>query len=264
MVTTPRRSTRARSITPGSSARKRRRVLVRPYKKKRIYRVPRGMRIALKRSLEEKKRVDRLFNVNTKRSFTSVLIGSDIGYGTLTSQRIGGRINLTGVSIKGSFQHTEQSAVDSRFTGPVVLKCYLIMTHRTDNPISYWYQNTNNDNNIAYNAADFTNDPLGDRKRLDYKLNLADMKIMMARSYKVYPRSSGTANTKCMTPVTMYKKMFVPIHYNTLLSDTIPYGQDKVRPNVFFCAFIESPDEGGTDAQMIGQFKCFVTTYFTE
>lgn len=219
---------------------------------------------AVEQSAQEKKRIEIPLSIGSKRVFTSYLIGSDILAGPQSSQRIGNHITLTGVNVKGFFQNT--NGVAPAATGcPLILRMYLVTTTRSDNPSSYWYQGLNADSNIGYGPAPFfTNDTIGDRNRMLYRLNLQDMTLLVAKTYKVYPRLTDGVNNKTTIAFKWFKKLNVKMHYNNPSSATPPLAADQVRPNIWLCYFLENPDVGSTDVNVFGtaQFTC--TQYYRE
>lgn len=212
---------------------------------------------------QEKKRQESPLSVGTKRSWTEYLIGSDIAPAAGSFNRIGGHITVTGVSVKGSFQNLNGVAPGAP-ASPLILKMYLVTTDRSDSPRTFWFQDQNNDRNIAYNDPLFTNDPAGDRLKMRYRLNLQDMKILKKAQYKVYPRLTDGVNNKTIVSINWYKKLDVKFHYNVPPAQAIPYSADAVRPNIWLCYFLENPDVGSVDANMFGNAQFTCVTYFRE
>lgn len=251
---TPRGAKRGAPMTMSSRKRSTKRV--------RITKVSGGVKKILKDALLEKKRTEEPLAVLNKRDFRSYLIGSNIVVGAQSFQRIGNRITLTGIGLKGNVRWT--GLVTGVSVSPVILKMYIVSTTRSDNPLSYWYQAVGNDNNISYNDAGFTADALGDSIRTRFRLNLQDIKLLWHRRKKIYPRLVDGVNNRTAQDIKYFKKLNINMHYNTPAGGAIPFGQDAVRPNVFFIWFMENPDTGSVDANCNAAANINLCQYFTE
>lgn len=224
----------------------------------------------IKNLAQEKKKYEDQYTNTTKHTLSTQLLCQNIAIGSQSYQRVGNRISLTGVGIKGTASwtgNTSTIAVAGNINTcvPFILKIYIVQTSRNDNPVSYWFQDTNSDSNLNYNSG-FTIDATGDLLRSQYRMNTKEIKILARKSYTVYPKRDIQQNFQSIKNINMYVKFKKPItiQYNTGPGVVPPYGAAEVQPNVWLCHAWYSADTGQTAAQNLVSARMIVTQYYQE
>lgn len=216
---------------------------------------------------QEKKHITELQSVTTPHSMVTMLIGRNIDEGGKSTDRISSHINLTGISIKGTY--TNQSNATKAFGGnvtmPTTLKIWIVRTRRNDSPIPYWFQSTTDDTNVNYNTG-FTSDPTGDVARLRSRMNLEDITVLATKTYTVNPPVDIQQNFSCLRRVNMFLKFKKPIvlKYSVTTAAAPPFGATDIMPNVYVCFAIQQPNTQATVGQTLSAANLAVTTYWRE
>jgi len=222
---------------------------------------------------EQKKRRDRTINTPGLFEATSTLIGADIyqaggtGDGAppiLDPQRTlreGKDITITGIGLKGNFRSIEQ-AVNNIRQCPTTLKWYIVSTTRQDDPLEYWYQEWNREQNSAY--ENFPLNAIGDAQRMQRRINRLDIKILARGQYQVTHPNFATTNVGHWVPINKYVKCNIPLHYNTAVNSPLNYLPEQVRPNVWLVLMCMNPDEAVNAANVEVDCDIKMTTYFRE
>jgi len=214
-----------------------------------------------------------VFEANATLIGNNIMFADGTGGGALPaldapdSARESQVITLTGIALKGHFRSVEPVvATGVVLQPPTTLRWYLCTTSRADNPLNYWYQEINKNNNLPYNV--FTEDGLGDCDRIECHMNLLDIKILARGQYKVAHSNFATEQHNSRVLVNRFIKLNMKIHYNTAKDDTPPYTEAMVRPNIWFIMCVQNANpllvgpSAASTVETTGRIN--LTTYWRE
>lgn len=231
----------------------------------------RSVKDVLQDLVQEKKKHERLQSFTTMHQMGTYLCGSEIYVGPNSSQRVGGHITLTGIGVKGVVQHSGTGNTNTAGTWtntvgtPVTLRIWIVSTRRELDPIAYWFQAQNTDNNINYNTG-ATVDPTGDTARARFRMNRQEITVHKVRNYKVYPHRDIQQNFESLKNINIYYKLKKPVvlKYNGLNTQVTQFSNDQIQPNFFVCYALINPDTNGTLALNLAVMNAMITTYYRE
>jgi hypothetical protein len=204
---------------------------------------------------QEHKCSDAYVGFGSLHGATDVLVGSYIEQGTTTSTRVGNKIRLTGLRLKGTvrFNYDGSGSGDPAPTAlyilqrPVYLNIYLCEARQSGSPLGYWYKSkTDQDTLSAY--ADTTADSTGDLSRYQYRMNTDDFRVLGRKQYAVYPPNGSTPLSKCLQYVDAYWKLDHIVQYHTTSDDETPYSDAKCDSKLWLILTHSQPDPMANDA----------------
>lgn len=232
----------------------------------------RNLREIVQDLAQEKKRHDSNQTWNTLHQMGTYLCCSEIYQGVQLDQRVGNRIKLTGISIKGTLQHSGSPNTNTAGTWtntvvvPIYLRIYIVKTTREASPVGFWYQQTNNDANLNYNTG-FTTDPTGDVLRSRLRINAKECHVLMRKTYRVHGHRDLQQNFEGTKQINMFYKFkkALDLQYNGPETQTTAYGADGVRPNVWVCYALFQPNTMATASGVnLAAMNVQITTYYRE
>ena len=215
--------------------------------------------------------------LTTKRLFTSQLLCSRIAQGVTGASRTGEKIHLREFTTKFHMLHTGITPTAQRFdaksslAAPVYLHMFLIKTHRSDDPQTYWFKNVIDDGDASFadplNVGSAQTTPLSDVNRLLSRYNTDDYTILKSARTLVAPvMGNGDTIVDSATEHTFTYKWKTPalIQFNVNSAASVPYASTDLNQRYYFVTYLSQSDITSDDAISTAQVRSTSYTYFND